>query len=122
MTETSGSRWTLMLAQELGTGRTARTAVRRWLRGVTPQSREDAVLVVDELVTNAVRYGRPPIRLSVEVSDDAIHIQVADAGPDRPRRQRPTTDGGWGLNIVDRLTGTVEFAEGATDVRCRVPA
>jgi hypothetical protein len=56
------------------------------------------------------------------VSDDAIHIQVTDAGPDRPSRRRPTTDGGGGLNIVDRPTGTLEFADAATDVRCTVAA
>jgi hypothetical protein len=44
-----------MLAQEWGDTRTARAAVRQWLHGVTPQSLEDAVLVVDELVGNAVR-------------------------------------------------------------------
>ena len=122
MRETSGPRWTLVLAQEPAAARTARTAVRRWLRGVAPQSREDAILVVDELVTNAIRYGRPPILLSVVASDDAIHIRVADGGPDRPRRRSPTRGGGWGLNIVDCLAVTVESSEAATDIRCTVPS
>ena len=44
----------------------------------------EAVLVADELVTNAVRHARTEWRLSVELRGRRLHIAVTDgmAGPD----------------------------------------
>jgi anti-sigma regulatory factor (Ser/Thr protein kinase) len=45
----------------------------------------DVALVVSELVTNAIRYGREPLSLTVrpvrDGSSDAIRIEVTDADP-----------------------------------------
>ncbi|SDF96241.1 Histidine kinase-like ATPase domain-containing protein [Lentzea fradiae] len=57
---------------------------------------DDVVLVVDELVTNAVRHGGgcPVVRLTGAA--DRVLVEVADDGAARPV-PRP---GGWGLRLV----------------------
>ena len=58
-------------------------------------------LVVSELVTNAIRYGDPPIQLRLirdrtlicEVSDGSCHLPASAPGP-RLRRGRPRTAAG----------------------------
>ncbi|MFI1693232.1 ATP-binding protein [Streptomyces sp. NPDC020794] len=42
-------------------------------------------LVVSELVTNAIRYGRPPIQLRL-IHDRTLMCEVADAGSTTPQR------------------------------------
>ena len=76
-------------------GRHAATAVlESW--GCGPDTREDLLLVVSELVTNAVVHGAEPIR--VEVTDGAAG--VSPHGNPRP----PTSaEAGRGLSVVTRL-------------------
>ncbi len=64
---------------------------------------EDALLVVTELVTNAVRHGggKPVLRLWTGAA--RLRIEVSDASPRLPRRRRSGADGGWGLPLVERL-------------------
>ncbi|WP_203995081.1 ATP-binding protein [Sphaerisporangium rufum] len=66
---------------------------------------EDAVLVVGELLANAVSYGEPPIRLSLWAAPDRFCIRVTDHGPDQPRRLALGLDAvhGRGLSIVAAL-------------------
>ncbi|MCI3270666.1 ATP-binding SpoIIE family protein phosphatase [Streptomyces cylindrosporus] len=60
-----------------------------------------AALVVSELVTNAIRYGRPPIRLRL-IHDGTLTCEVSDAGSTTPhlRRARVFDEGGRGLLLV----------------------
>ena len=60
-----------------------------------------AELVVSELVTDAIRYGPPPIRLRL-IRDTALICEVSDAGSTAPhlRRARLFDEGGRGLLIV----------------------
>ncbi|MEU6777254.1 ATP-binding protein [Streptomyces sp. NPDC046759] len=55
---------------------------------VSPDLKEDALLVVSELVTNAIVHARPPavLRLSWVQGDSgrALRIEVTDAGPAFP--------------------------------------
>jgi anti-anti-sigma regulatory factor len=64
---------------------------------------ESAEIVVTELVSNAVRHGRPPIELSLERRGRYLHIRVRDRSPVRPSRLTPTehSERGRGLLIVD---------------------
>ncbi|WSY80534.1 SpoIIE family protein phosphatase [Streptomyces sp. NBC_00876] len=62
-------------------------------------------LIVSELVTNAIRYGAPPIRLRLLHNDDTLICEVADGGSTAPhvRRAASTDEGGRGLFIIARL-------------------
>lgn len=70
---------------------------------------EDAVftteLVVSELVTNAIRYGRSPIQLRL-IHDRTLICEVSDASNTAPhlRRARVFDEGGRGLLLVAQLT------------------
>ncbi|MEU1520055.1 SpoIIE family protein phosphatase [Streptomyces sp. NPDC005811] len=62
-------------------------------------------LVVSELVTNAIRYGRPPIHLRL-IHDTTLVCEVSDDSNTAPhlRRARVFDEGGRGLFIVAQLT------------------
>ncbi|MET9356981.1 SpoIIE family protein phosphatase [Streptomyces sp. NPDC006617] len=62
-------------------------------------------LVVSELVTNAIRYGEPPIRLRL-IRDSALICEVSDASSTSPhlRRAHAYDEGGRGLLLVAQLT------------------
>ncbi|SDH18047.1 ATP-binding protein [Klenkia brasiliensis] len=68
---------------------------------------ESAVLVIDELTSNALRHGRPPSRLLVTDEPDRWVVIVSDGAPDRPPTpavERPEGAGGYGLHVVADLT------------------
>ncbi|MEV0371833.1 HAD-IA family hydrolase [Streptomyces sp. NPDC050636] len=62
-------------------------------------------LVVSELVTNAIRYGRPPLQLRL-IHDTGLICEVSDASSTAPhmRRARVFDEGGRGLLLVAQLT------------------
>ncbi|MEV8097238.1 SpoIIE family protein phosphatase [Kitasatospora sp. NPDC085879] len=62
-------------------------------------------LVVSELVTNAIRYGRPPIELRL-IHDTSLICEVSDTSSTAPhlRRARTFDEGGRGLLLVAQLT------------------
>ncbi|MFC4533289.1 ATP-binding protein [Sphaerisporangium dianthi] len=66
---------------------------------------DDVVLVVTELLANAMTYGRPPVRLTIDAEDDELRVQVTDRGSERPRRLRLDVEAihGRGLTIVEHL-------------------
>ncbi|KND23253.1 MULTISPECIES: ATP-binding SpoIIE family protein phosphatase [Streptomyces] len=75
-------------------------------------------LVVSELVTNAIRYGRPPIRLRL-IRDRSLLCEVSDASSTTPhlRRARVFDEGGRGLFLVAQLAerwGTRHARQGKT--------
>ncbi|MFE2183114.1 SpoIIE family protein phosphatase [Streptomyces sp. NPDC059455] len=75
-------------------------------------------LVVSELVTNAIRYGQPPIRLRL-IYDGTVICEVSDASSTAPhlRRARVFDEGGRGLLLVAQLTqrwGTRHMRTGKT--------
>ncbi|MEU7005667.1 SpoIIE family protein phosphatase [Streptomyces sp. NPDC046332] len=77
-----------------------------------------AELVVSELVTNAIRYGRPPIRLRL-IHDRALMCEVSDTSNTTPhlRRARTFDEGGRGLLLVAQLAerwGTRQARQGKT--------
>lgn len=75
-------------------------------------------LVVSELVTNAIRYGRPPIQLRL-IHHRTLICEVCDSSSTTPhlRRARTFDEGGRGLLLVAQLTqrwGTRHAREGKT--------
>ncbi|MFI8997396.1 SpoIIE family protein phosphatase [Streptomyces sp. NPDC053542] len=77
-------------------------------------------LVVSELVTNAIRYGRPPVSLRLlRAVDHTLICEVSDGGHTSPhlRRAGNEDEGGRGLFLVAQLTnmwGTRYSRQGKT--------
>ncbi|MER6377436.1 SpoIIE family protein phosphatase [Streptomyces mirabilis] len=63
-------------------------------------------LIVSELVTNAIRYGRPPMDLRL-IRHHVLVCEVTDSSSTQPRlrRARTTDEGGRGLFLVSQLGG-----------------
>ncbi|MEU3762913.1 ATP-binding SpoIIE family protein phosphatase [Streptomyces albogriseolus] len=85
-------------------------AVRKWALDLLSAWGLDDIsfvteLVVSELVTNAVRYGEPPIRLRL-IRDRTLICEVTDASSTSPhlRRAHAFDEGGRGLLLVAQLT------------------
>jgi anti-anti-sigma factor len=66
---------------------------------------ERAVLVTNELVTNAVVHARTDLRLRLELRGDWLHIAVRDGSPRvlRMVSANPEAEGGRGLRLVEQL-------------------
>ncbi|WP_432562515.1 ATP-binding protein [Kineococcus sp. SYSU DK003] len=73
--------------------------------GVSETVCDTAVLLVSELVTNAVEHARSSVDLSVTVSPAKVHVEVGDGNASLPAIQ-PADVGavhGRGMAIVDAL-------------------
>ncbi|NED02119.1 SpoIIE family protein phosphatase [Streptomyces sp. SID6648] len=94
------------LADEATTPATARVLVRDRLQGwgLDEDTVDATELIVSELVTNAVRYGTPPLRLRL-LLDSTLTCEVHDGSTAAPhlRHARTVDEGGRGLFIVSRL-------------------
>ena len=103
---------------------TAPGAARAWLREVCCGSHsghllDDAALLVSELVTNAVRYGGPPIVLAVDCDGDGLDVCVRDGSSLLPVRRTPSPDAESGrgfvlLDVVSERWGVVPDTDGST--------
>ncbi|MCZ4126048.1 ATP-binding protein [Streptomyces sp. H39-S7] len=75
-----------------------------------PELTEPAVLVISELMTNAVVHGRVPgrrVETRVIRLADGVRIEVHDANAKRPEMRQASEDDerGRGLALVQELTG-----------------
>ncbi len=79
-------------------------ALEAW--GATRTVVDDVVLIVSELVTNALLHGRPPVLLRLRNSPVHLVLEVEDSATYLPRRMRPTPDDehGRGLQLAALLT------------------
>ncbi len=73
--------------------------------------------IVNELVTNSVKYSDGDIAVTIS-SDDAIHsLTVSDEGPGLPPDFNPAVKKGLGMNIlrslVKQIGGSMHFSPGA---------
>jgi anti-sigma regulatory factor (Ser/Thr protein kinase) len=103
----------------------APATARRAIEGLAGRVAEDVIpdvkLLVSELITNSVKYGR----------DGAVRLQIDATGPRKVRaavidqgvgfvpvaRDRPATEvGGWGLHLVQSLSNRWGVQEGSTHV------
>ncbi|MEU8139647.1 ATP-binding protein [Streptodolium elevatio] len=80
----------------------------------------DVLLVAGELLSNALRHATGPYRFSVFVAVGGVTVAVRDRSHTLPREaDSPAEAGGYGLQIVRRLTGgvrTVRHSDGKTVV------
>ncbi len=63
-----------------------RSAIRHLLRDEPPETCDVAVLLTDELVTNAVVHGGGRYRLTAEVLPGTLEVTVSDRSGDQPPR------------------------------------
>jgi anti-sigma regulatory factor (Ser/Thr protein kinase) len=102
------------LGVRLDSGPAAAAAARRAVvaaDGSLPSAtREDLLLLVTELVTNAVRHaGTGPggsVELTIRMSPGSVRVEVLDAGTGFSydvAAPTPEDAGGWGLYLVDRI-------------------
>ncbi len=66
---------------------------------------DDALVVVDELVANAVLHAGTEIELRFALQDDRLGVAVADRSPTKPSIGRPgqSAESGRGMLLVDAL-------------------
>ncbi|MEW2400963.1 SpoIIE family protein phosphatase [Streptomyces sp. NPDC046862] len=69
-------------------------------------TRDTVLLVVDELVANAIRYAEGPLTVRLIRTGDGFLCEVGDTGNGRPRlgRNELLDDGGRGLHVVHGLS------------------
>ncbi|HEY9557773.1 MAG TPA: ATP-binding protein [Acidimicrobiales bacterium] len=87
----------------------ARSA-RRFVAGVLQEAGfsgdvDTVLLLVSEVVTNAVRHAGSELTVLVELVDDEVTVTVADESDDVAMVKEPTTDAttGRGMFIVEQL-------------------
>ncbi|MBZ9599724.1 MULTISPECIES: ATP-binding protein [Streptomyces] len=119
-------------------GRSAAAQARRAARGhlvmaaesdgeyLPPLALDTALLLISELVTNAVRHTGGGCLLEVRLASEGIDIEVTDTSDEEPEPRRPDRrgEGGWGWHLVNRLGTDVAIrhhAAGGKTIHVRVP-
>jgi DNA-binding response OmpR family regulator len=96
----------LELRPELRCVAAARRFLQQTLAGWgVPGLYADSVIVVSELVTNAITHAPAPGELRLSLLPDVLRVAVTDsgAGAPEPRHASSTREGGRGLYLVDAL-------------------
>jgi len=87
--------------------REARNRAARELAGWgNPESRHAVVLLISELVTNAVVHARSTVTVDLAVRDDGpVRVKVHDESPvpPTPRRHHADRPGGRGMHLLESL-------------------
>ncbi|MBP0450629.1 ATP-binding protein [Kitasatospora sp. RG8] len=81
---------------------------------LSPQTRQDAVLVVSELVCNACRHAPGPCRLTMVVVDEGVEIAVEDTSSELLHPAGRPGPSGHGLFVVATIGHRVHAARTAT--------
>ncbi|EGE40128.1 ATP-binding protein [Streptomyces griseus] len=92
----------------------AREGARNFLEALrdpatTPETAEAVLLVVSELVTNALRHGGGTYTLRLTAHPDLIEVAVSDLSPQPPHMRDPDltgATGGFGWRTVTHLART----------------
>ncbi|MFI0966411.1 ATP-binding protein [Streptomyces sp. NPDC021080] len=104
-------RLALDLPHGLHTPQIARHLTAQWLagQGAPASCACDVVLIVSELVTNAVRHTHQPCTLTLTRRGNRLDIAVADHGKTLPHAlSAPGEHGGFGLGLIEGLGGSIE--------------
>ncbi|MFE4214932.1 ATP-binding protein [Streptomyces sp. NPDC056844] len=100
--------------------RAAVAFLRRTRPALAPDRHDDVLLIVSELVTNAVRHARGPSALTLSITAGTLDIAVTDCScvPPAPRAPDLTHGtGGMGLHIAEDLGARV-FTEPVPGGKC----
>lgn len=97
----------------------ARQAARAFADRLTPAPGADVadtfVLVVSELVTNALRHGGGRYSLGLSAGPGTVTAAVSDPSPAHPRERTPDltgSSGGFGWHMIRRLTDHLTITPG----------
>ena len=100
----------LTLTEESGAAAAARRGLLEGNGVLPPAIRDDVLLLVTELVTNAVRHAgagpERPLQVQLLYRPRCVVVAVADEGPGftwDPSPSAGSESGGWGLFLVDQI-------------------
>jgi hypothetical protein len=80
----------------------ATTVLGEW--GVHGEAAEPILLVLTELLTNAVEHAGPPLRVTLRLAREFVRVEVRDAAPEPPRFHPQEAEGrGHGVQLVAAL-------------------
>jgi anti-sigma regulatory factor (Ser/Thr protein kinase) len=85
----------------------ARQYLRTHAQHLPPAKLDDALILISELVTNAVQHGQPPITFTGSFNPAHVEVAVTDHGPGTPTASPASQHGeghGRGLQIVADLS------------------
>ena len=86
--------------------RTARDRLRELLDSwATEEKRQTVVLLLSEVVTNAVRHAPGTVHITVTLFGDRVHARVRDENPRTPQLRAPDETGGRGIQEVGGVVG-----------------
>ena len=74
---------------------------------VDADHRDQLILALDEMASNALRHGRGEVRAAVRLTHDAYLIEVSDGAADAPPSpavDRDPSEGGLGLYLIAELS------------------
>jgi anti-sigma regulatory factor (Ser/Thr protein kinase) len=110
----------LSLDRTVDAPRRARREIRSLAAELGEERTEDALLLVSELVTNAVKYGgEGPVEIIVHREDGRARFTVRDHGGPGPLpeiREPGAAGGGHGLRLVDSISDRWGVEHGSTIV------
>ncbi|WP_326954369.1 ATP-binding protein [Amycolatopsis sp. NBC_01286] len=82
--------------------------VRGWARAVLPdltaELLTDIVMVLDELVSNALRHAKPPVRVRLRRNRGKLRIEIDDGSPTAAAPTSPSSKGGRGMRIIEKTS------------------
>jgi anti-sigma regulatory factor (Ser/Thr protein kinase) len=97
---------------------------RRW--GMRADRADELVLAANEVVTNAVVHGEPPIAARCWVADGDFVCEISDGGPGVGDPDagwalpQPGAQEGWGLALARRICDALEIVSGREGSRVRL--
>ncbi len=94
----------LEVTDDLAELATVRAWAEKLLQDLPEDQRVDALMVVDELTSNALRHGKPPRQVRLLRKRDWLSVEVDDGCIDPACARPPSPDGGHGLKLVAAMS------------------